>query len=256
MANALSDSAYAYIQRKLLQNEFSPETRISENSIARELGISRTPVREAIARLSHDGVLYQIPSKGTFVSRPSRQQILETFEVRLMMECFAASKAASNLPMPQIKELKNYVNLMREAAHDFRQSGESIIQGAPLKKFLEADMAFHLLILEAAENQMIFKIVMDSHVRSRVFGFGFCERNLNHISKVCLFHWRVAHAIQKRDSNLASQCMENHIRSSFDDALSLFDRHEIEKHQAETGKKQTNKSTRDNLINMNFLVQS
>lgn len=70
---------------------------MSEASIAREIGVSRTPVREAIRRLQNEGVLYQIPSSGTFVAEPDRSQVIEAYEIRQTLECFAVGKATRRM---------------------------------------------------------------------------------------------------------------------------------------------------------------
>ncbi len=73
VAEALSDIAYRLITKKLMAAELLAGQKISEQSIASECGISRTPVREAVRRLTEEGVLYQVPSSGTARSRPSPQ---------------------------------------------------------------------------------------------------------------------------------------------------------------------------------------
>ena len=89
MAETLSDKAYRSITKKLLSAELVPGQKISEQQLASECGISRTPVREAIRRLTEEGVLYQIPSSGTYVSRVDRHHLTDAYEVRMALECFA-----------------------------------------------------------------------------------------------------------------------------------------------------------------------
>ncbi|QDT63881.1 GntR family transcriptional regulator [Calycomorphotria hydatis] len=256
MPDSFSNRAYEYIQGKVLRNELLPDTRLSENKIAKELGISRTPVREAIGLLANEGVLYQLPSRGTFVARPSRQQLVDTFEVRLAMECFAATKAAGQMKQTQIQELTQQWRQMITAAHDFRLTGERVMSGTPLKLFLEADMRFHNLILEATGNRLILKIVADAHVRSRVFGFSFCERDLSHIAKVCLCHGRICRAIRRRDGQSAAKFMELHIRESFQDALNNYDQQQAADDYSESRWLKTSEQTRVLLSDLRHLVQT
>ena len=93
-ASFLSHKAYAYVQDQLVRGRWGLNERISEKTIADELGISRTPVREAIRKMISEGLLYQVPSSGTFVTNPDRQSISEMFEVRMALEGLAVEKAA------------------------------------------------------------------------------------------------------------------------------------------------------------------
>ena len=86
MGSALSDTAYAYIEEKLARRAFRAGQKVSEHRLARELGISRTPVREAIDRLKNEGLLVQLASSGTFAVEPTRRQIVEMYEVRMALE--------------------------------------------------------------------------------------------------------------------------------------------------------------------------
>jgi DNA-binding GntR family transcriptional regulator len=76
VAEALSDIAYRLITKKLMAGDLVAGQKISEQKIATECGISRTPVREAVRRLIEEGLLYQIPSSGTYVARVDRRQLM------------------------------------------------------------------------------------------------------------------------------------------------------------------------------------
>ena len=91
--SSLSQIAYQKIRQRLFASDFHAEDRISETVLASQLGISRTPVREAIRRLQNEGLLHQIPRKGTFVVQPDRDELIETYDVRRALECMAARKA-------------------------------------------------------------------------------------------------------------------------------------------------------------------
>ncbi len=220
--STLSHQAYEYIQRWLVDQRWGMDKRISEQQLARELGISRTPVRESIRRLVSEGVLYQIPSSGTYVSKPDRQQIIEMYEVRLALEGVAAAKSAKTMQAADVIKLRKYAEEMLSVAREFRLTGEQFMHGERLKRFVTADMAFHRLILQSADNRLALKIVTEGHLRSRVFGLWSHERDLHHVAWVWLAHARIAMAIQQRNPADARRWMEKHVRDSLHDTLTAY----------------------------------
>ena len=112
MAEALSDIAYRHITKKLVGGELAAGQKLSEQTIGAECGISRTPVREAVRRLTEEGVLYQIPSSGTYVARPDRRQVIDAFEVRMALESFAMERAVRTLTKENRAELRKACETM------------------------------------------------------------------------------------------------------------------------------------------------
>lgn len=222
--STLSQQAYDHIHKQLLRNELPVDRRVSEQAFANELGMSRAPVRDAIRRLSADGLLYQVPSKGTFVARPDRQHIIEIYEVRCALEKQAAAKAAKRMTHRERNELQRLLDQMRQAARDFRATSETVMSGEPLRVFLAVDMAFHLVILRAAGNRLAWKVIADGNTRSRVYGSVTHQRNLRHVATALLMHARIAQAVIRGDAAGASRWMARHIRASGVEALRAFDR--------------------------------
>ncbi len=224
MGSSLSQIAYRNIRQRLLDASLLAGDKVSEAGIAREIGVSRTPVREAIRRLQEEGVLYQIPSSGTFVAEPNRAQVIEAYEIRLALEGFAVGKATRRMKPGERMELSSLCDKMHAAIKAFRDSGDEVLNGELLKSFLTADLAFHLLLLRAADNQSALKIVADAHVRNRVFGYKTHRRDLHHLAWAWLVHARIARAVRQRDSKRARYWMRRHIHDSLRDALAAFDR--------------------------------
>ncbi|MEA1951238.1 MAG: GntR family transcriptional regulator [Planctomycetota bacterium] len=224
MSSSLSQIAYSSIRQRLLDATLLAGDKVSEAGIAREIGVSRTPVREAIRRLQEEGVLYQVPSSGTFVAEPDRSRVIEAYEIRLALEGFAAGKATRRMTSKQRMELSLLCEKIHEAVSAFRDSGEEVLDGELLQSFLTADLAFHLLLLRAADNQSALKIVADVHVRNRVFGYRTHQRDLHHLAWVWLVHARIARAVRRREPKQARYWMRRHIRASLRDALAAFDR--------------------------------
>ncbi len=224
MPTKLSSIAYEYIHRQLLTDVLSPGMKLSEQKLARGLGISRTPVREAIRRLQVEGVLHQVPSSGTFVAQPDRLQLIEAYEVREALECHSAGKAARRMTYKERVELTLLAEKMRAAARTFRDSGSCVLDGEALRDFLTADLAFHLLMLRAAGNHFAMKIIADVHMRNQIFGYRTHQRDLHHVAHVWLVHARIARAVRQRNPRRARYWMRRHIRASLRDSLAVFDK--------------------------------
>jgi len=223
MSISLSQQAYQHIKGMLLSFELNGEARVSEHTLAKKMRISRTPVREAIRRLQDEGVLYQVPSSGTYISRPNRKQIVEMYELRLALEAMAVVKAAKRMTRAQRFEIDASIDRMRAGVRAFRDSGKPIMDGEPLRQFLSGDLEFHRLIMTAGANIAAYKIINDVHVRHAVFGFQTHRRNLRHVARALLCHARVAAAIQRHDPKAARKHLRIHIRQSLRAALAAHD---------------------------------
>ena len=197
MAEALSDIAYRLITKKLVASELVAGQKISEQTIASECGISRTPVREAIRRLTEEGLLYQIPSSGTYVASLDRYQLSDAYEVRMAIECFAIDRATRNLTKDNRQELRRLCDEMHAIIVRLRSRKQQVLDGPPLVAFLTADLTFHLLLLKAAGNRLAW---------------------------VWRHHAKIERALRRSDAENARGWMRAHITRSLADALAAFDK--------------------------------
>ena len=223
MSSSLSDVAYNYIRRKLLSEMLPAGAKVSEHALSRELGISRTPVREAIRRLESEGMLHQVASSGTFVAESDRRALVDVYEVRMALEAWAVKKATKRMRAQQVLELGRLCEQMRDAIRMFRDSGSPAMDGPALRQYLTADLAFHLLLLRVAGNRYALKLIGDVHVRSAIFGYRSHDRDLHHVARTWLFHARVARAVRQRNGRTAQFWLERHMRASLRGALEAFD---------------------------------
>jgi len=124
---------------------------------------------------------------------------------------------------PERAELNTQAEKILSTVRAFRDSGAPLLDGPVLRDFLTADLTFHLLILKAAGNHSVMKIVTDVQMRSRVFGYRTHRRDLHHLAWVWLVHARIARAVLKHDPRAARHWMRRHVRASLRDALAAFD---------------------------------
>ncbi|MEZ0389120.1 MAG: GntR family transcriptional regulator [Verrucomicrobium sp.] len=219
----LAQQAYEHLQEQLWSGILSAGEKISEAKIAESLGMSRTPVREAIRRMETEGVIIQIASSGTYVAQPKRTEIVEAYEVRMAIENFAVKKATRRMKPAQVLKLQKLCDDMLAAIRDFRRSGAPTLEGACLQRYLNADLAFHLLLLKAADNRQALTIFGDVNLRSAIFGCRSHQRDLHHVAWVWRHHARVARAVRRRDAKAAQHWLELHMQTSMDAALEAYD---------------------------------
>jgi DNA-binding GntR family transcriptional regulator/DNA-binding CsgD family transcriptional regulator len=143
----LSDRVYEAIRGWILSGELAPGMRVVESEIARVLGTSQTPAREAVRRLAHEGLVTYRPRLGNFVTEISQVEAREAREVRVLLETAAARRATGHVPPEELDLLRIEVQRMTEAAehHDI---------GA----FREADLRFHRQVLATSGNSMLLKV--------------------------------------------------------------------------------------------------
>ncbi len=234
VAEALSDIAYRLITKKLMAAELLAGQKISEQSIASECGISRTPVREAVRRLTEEGVLYQVPSSGTYVARLDRRQLIDAYEVRIAIECYAVDHAIKNLTREARQDLRRLCDEMHAVIVKLRSKEQQVLDGPPLVAFLTADLSFHLLLLKASGNRLAIKIVTNAYQRNQFFGHHSHRRDLHHLAWVWMHHAKIERAVRRGDAEGARRWINAHISRSLSDALAAFDL--AAAHAAQTGR--------------------
>ncbi|MGZ0152289.1 FCD domain-containing protein [Kribbella sp. WER1] len=143
----LSDRVYEAIRGWILSGELAPGMRVVESEIARVLGTSQTPAREAVRRLAHEGLVTYRPRLGNFVTEISQVEAREAREVRVLLESAAARRATGHVPPEELDLLRIEVQRMSEAAdhHDI---------GA----FRESDLRFHRQVLATSGNSMLLRV--------------------------------------------------------------------------------------------------
>ena len=200
---SLSERAYDAIKASLLKMDLtdpSVEDRIDERSLAEKLGVSRTPLREAISRLVMEGFLKVVPRKGVFVVKKSKKEIVEILLVRATLEGLAARLATNYVTDNDINELKKIV-----APFDSIKN----IEGKALE-FSSVNVDFHEQVLKLSNCQALIDLaskLFDHMHWIRTKAAGFEERfKVAHDG-----HLAIIDALAKRDPNLAEKRMRQHI---------------------------------------------
>lgn len=216
--------AYQYIHRRILSGELPAGTQISELTLAKEIGMSRMPIREAIRQLEIEGLVRQVPRFGTIVRSLDRAEMAELYEVREALESHAAEVVAEHLGREDIQMLSLLCKKLFKLARQLKESGQRTFGPELLQSFLATDMAFHMVILRGTGNRRMIKIVSDLRVLSRIFATEREPHDLKVVANVYRYHRRILRAFKKADGEAARRWMREHIQTSRRLALESFDR--------------------------------
>lgn len=207
----LKQYAYNLIRRRIERGGMQAGSRLSDDVLAKEIGISRGPIREAICQLIRDGLAEQQPRHGVFVRGLSRPEIEELFEVCQALESFAAAKAAMIATDGQITELERLHQESLVVMHECRDLPGQLATPELTDRFQAGDMQFHLNTVSAAGNQRLFDAVENCKALIRVFVHMPIYYDLQLMADSAQQHAAIIEAIRRRDSHAARDLTTAHI---------------------------------------------
>jgi len=222
----LSNVAYQHIRKRLMSGAFPSGAMLSETTLAQEIGVSRTPVREAIAQLEREGLLDQIPRLGTFVRVMDRQEMVELYDFRIHLEGFAALEAGKSISIEEIATLRKYCDEMMVILRNVAATGDAVPDAPLREQWMMADASFHASILQAAKNRWVAKAATDMRLMVNIFG-----RSLELPGRKLLPIWirtwrehrRLTHALARHQGEKARDILAEHIRKGKEKLLEYFD---------------------------------
>lgn len=212
---------------KILSGEVPAGGILSELPLTKEIGISRTPIREAMGQLAAEGFVEQIPGRGALVKQPSRSDLIELYELREALEVYAVGKvAAQGLTPDAATRLDGLVKQLHSLNTDLKSSGHSCLDTAQMRRFLGLDLHFHHLLLRASGNQRIAKVVRDTRLLLQIFAIPHTGHSLIQLRKIHASHTAILDAVKKGDAPSALRVMSEHIANSKQERLSIYDQWE------------------------------
>ncbi len=223
MGTLLPEKIYHHLRTKLLAGEFPPGTRLDYKKISVEMGVSTTPVREAMGKLGSEGLVELVPRAGAIVRKLGAQEAVQLYGVREAIETYAAAKAAEKISEARLQQLEGLLAKMRNLITKSFSTTTSVMTGENLSEFLQSDLAFHMTIIEAAGNPRLTKLAGDSHIHSRIFGVERFGHNRELMDEADEIHRSIFGALKQRDATQASQLVAQHIQRSLELTLSHID---------------------------------
>lgn len=197
----LGEVVFEYLRNAILAGELKPGERLMEVTIADQLGVSRTPVREAIRKLEKESFVIMIPRKGAYVADLTKKDIMEVLEIRKELEGFAAALAAERMTLAEKEALGRVVERFNESLVNMDK-----------RSMIESDNEFHSSIFEATKNQRLINIIYDLHDQFQRFRLIYFNE-FNNFKEIQASHNRIFDAIIKQDSANARLEAENHVES-------------------------------------------
>lgn len=169
-----------------------------ETQIARELGVSQAPVREALRDLESVGVVESFAFRGARVRKPTRAELIEAFPVRAALESLAASEAATRITEAQLEQLEDLVQQMEKAAVEGNTHQQAI-----------ANAQFHGLIVEAAGNSTLVRLWAFLEPWARTYLTA--ARAGVDLNELAVRHRKILTPLRHRDSQAAAAAMREHL---------------------------------------------
>ena len=202
------EKAYRDIKAGIVEGRYRPGMPMSEVMLAREHDMSRTPVREGLARLWQEQYLDRVPGHGYFVARVTVQSIHDTFDVRRVLEGSAAAWAAERATDAEIDRLKHLASLPQTSAADAKRSRSEA--PAEYRDAEAANVRFHLAIAAAARNSLAMELI--ERCLAKVDRFMSLGVNFGPFQQGATeAHLAIVDAIARRDPDAARRRMEEHL---------------------------------------------
>lgn len=198
----LREVVYETLRDAIRSGSLPPGERLMEIQLAEELGVSRTPVREAIRKLELERFVVMLPRRGTYVANLSLKDINEVFEIRAALDGLAAGLAAERITEEELEQMER---LLVEIAEHIEQRDN--------KKIVETDEAFHDILYRASRNERLVGIIYnlrEQFTRFRSVSINYPGRLQNTLEE----HRQLVEAIAQRNGEVAQQKAREHIENA------------------------------------------
>jgi GntR family transcriptional regulator of vanillate catabolism len=196
----LDDKIYTRLRALILERQLLPGERIQVDHLAVEMGVSRTPILNALRRLSQEGAVQVFPRRGIYVRRYGKAEMVRLFAVREVLDGLATRLAAAHIQKAEIDEF----------AQAFRHHDPAAPTPAAIRRYVELDRAFHCRLMELADNDQL-RAAMDSiNMRLFVWQDGVVRPPAETIPE----HLKILDALRRRDPEASEAAMRLHIRRS------------------------------------------
>lgn len=229
-SESIRQRAYLYLRRKITDGKLEAGSPISELDLARELGSSRTPIREALSQLVAEGLLEQNQGGGVVVVQFTREDLLDLFEMREALETFALSKVARlGLMQPADKQrLLSLVDVIRALKAELEASGADLLNAEQMSRFQAADFSFHALLIGLSQNARIHRKVNETRLLMRIITMRRQGHDAADLDRIHRQHAELVDAIDRKDPVEAARVLSAHLHASQQERLEEFDQHKRE----------------------------
>ena len=214
---SVASQAHAYIRDRVVSGAFPPGSRLTEEQLARDLGVSRTPVREAMRMLVSDGVLVFKPNRGTFVGAWSRDEIAQLFDLRVVLESEITALAAARMSDAETAALAKTQDELESRGCDLSTDN--------LARIARLNRAFHRIVAEASHKRR-FVAMLANAIEMPIVQQTFRRYSPAQMARSFAHHRELIDAFRVRDAGWARNVISCHIHAA---------KHACLDHQADGG---------------------
>ena len=195
----LRDVVFNTLRQAILTGELKPGERLMEIHLANRLGVSRTPIREAIRKLELEGLVTMIPRRGAEVAKITEKSMKDVLEVRRTLDALSAELACERITPEDEKALE-------KACHDF----EDAVKTKDTKAIAKADVALHDIIAKATGNQRLIQLINNLAEQMYRYRFEYIKDATQH-ERIIKEHRIIYESIVKKDKEAAAEMARTHI---------------------------------------------
>ncbi len=200
---SLRNKVFKYIKSQIISGAYGPGETLLESKLADELGVSRTPIREAIRLLEMEGLVETTTKKGAIVLGISQQDVEDIYAIRQLVEGLAARWAAERLSAADLKELQKTYELM-----------EFYAQKHEVEEIAELDNKFHQMIYEAAGSKILYLTLRNLHQYVQIARLKSLSMQ-NRLPLTLSEHRAILEAFEAKDADAAEKAMTEHVRQAY-----------------------------------------
>ena len=199
----LDQKAYSILKGMIMERKLLPGQKIPQEKLARDLGISRTPLISALKFLEKEKLVESVPRRGFFVRLFSKEEMVYIFELREVLEGLAARRAASNISDLQITELGSFFKkfIKQKNISDY-------------KAYAREDRHFHNFVIDVGAKEFLKSILLTTNIISFSYQFLESEGLIRPPNETIREHLAVIEAIKARNPEVAEELMRHHFRKS------------------------------------------
>lgn len=206
----LRDVVFNTLRQAILRGELKPGERLMEIQLANKLGVSRTPIREAIRKLELEGLVLMIPRKGAEVAEITEKSLRDVLEVRRALEELAVQLACEKITKEEIRELER-------VAKEFQQ----VVNSSDITEIAEVDVCFHDIIYTATDNQKLIQLLNNLREQMYRYRVEYLKRD-GVFPQLIAEHEAIIRHIENNEKEKATEVVCRHIDNQVETVIDVI----------------------------------
>lgn len=209
----LADEVVDSLREAIFAGQLSPGEPISEEALAKSLNVSRGPIREALSKLEHEGLVITRDNRRKFVARLSREDLEEVYSLRTVLELLAVRGAVRHAGPSELGEMQAIVDKMVA----------SVADGMNEKEAAELDINFHDALCRASKHKRLHQIWSELHQQIQIVLLSRNVANEDYREHVVKSHQKILDAIREKNEERAISLMQTHLEASYNRLVASYE---------------------------------